>query len=608
LKTIKLIVLSLLFLHCVVYASNNDYFVILTEPITSSESRLQSSSLKASVGTRAIDTSLIKNLSLFKTYNLPVKNEASTGSMSVKAAVQTSHKTQKTYIYRFELEPDNVDAVKEMFKSLPSFQHFQPNYRYYPQFGEASVPTQSSLYQDQKQYMDYMKFPSVWDYSTGNGVIVAVIDSGIDEHHIEFCNVSIGSCAASAADSNIFLPKGFPSTPPAVKDRYLQEDYFSDGYADIQGHGTHVAGIIGAQLNNYEEENGIVGAAYGVKLMPLKVLYAIVDSSDPSKFFVVSKTDSIVSAIDYAVTNNADIINLSLGACNLDSEINQVFQLAVNNAHNAGVLIVAASGNKTKESGYKQLNIYDGRCAPAYYVNTLAVNSAEYDGSLENYSHYGGDVSAYGGNTSEGRGVLSSYLDSSYVRMQGTSMAAPFVSALAALIQSYYMQQNNGDKLSPDDLSELITKSAYRSSASLSSSTGYGVIDAQKAFFYLNAYSSESDVSSLSVDFEGASGNHSEFLCYPNPLYLKESLNTECVFFTDKLGVYDFRVYSRRGELVFSKRNISLLFGRNTYYWNGLNDYSQSLPNGVYQVFLHIKYEDTSIKPLLKKHFVTVFN
>jgi subtilisin family serine protease len=608
LKTIKLIVLSLLFLHILVYARKEVYFVILTEPVASSESKVQGSSLKAAVGASTIDTTLISNLSLFKTYNLPVKNEVSTGSMSVKAAVQTSNKTQKTYIYSFDLDPDNVGAVKQMFKELPSFQHFQPNYSYYPQLGEASVPTQSSAYQEQQQYMDYMKFPSVWNYSTGNGVIVAVIDSGIHETHLEFCSSKVVVSCASG-DSNIVAPMGFPSkTKVLLENQYSEEEYDSGSYFDLSGHGTHVAGIIGAQLNEYEGSNGIVGAAYGVKLMPLKVIYAVSAPSNSKGFETFAKSDSIASAIDYAVANNADIINMSLGVCSLYFEGDQVIKYAVNNAYTAKVFLVASSGNKSDATGRKQVNIYDARCAPAYYANTLAVNSVDYEDNLENYSHYGGDISAYGGNVE--RGVFSATVEGAYNNyyssMQGTSQAAPFVSALAALIQSYYMQQHNGEKMSPSDLAELITKSAYRSSSYVSSSTGYGVIDAEKAFFYLGAYNADSP--SFSVTFEGSSGNHSEFLCYPNPLSFKESKLTECSFFTLKTGTYDFLVYSRRGERVYSKKGNALLPGKNSIYWNGLNDYLQSLPNGVYQVFLHIKYEDTTIKPLLKKHFVTVFN
>jgi subtilisin family serine protease len=601
LKAIKLVVLCLLISQVVVFAKTKIYYVTLTEPIISSGQTAQSSSIKASVGAVTIDTSLIKKLSHFTTFNLLDKDKVSTGSAIVKGGVQTARKYKKKYVYKLHINENNADSVEASLKKIPSFQYFQPNYTYYPQLlGNA---TSSSKYDTQKQYMDYMKFPLVWEYATGNNVVVAVMDSGINKSHFEFCDSDNSDCPA--ADFSIVTPQSFPVEEllGSAAASYVGETYNNPlVYEDLNGHGTHVAGIIGAQFNSNKTDNGashgIVGAAYGVKLMPLKVFFMYSFEKNELR----SQTDSLVSAINYAVKNNAHIINMSLGGI-LNSDEDKLLEDAVNQAVQADVLIVAASGN---DFG---LNIYTNRIAPAYFNNTLSVNAVDYDGNLEYYSNSGGDISAYGGcHKLCGRGVYSSWISANdkYVFTEGTSMASPFVAALGALIQSYYMQQNNGDKMSPADLIELITKSAYRSTSEVSSETGYGVVDAQKAFFYLGAMTASSTMNT--VVFDGSDGNHSELLCYPNPLYLKDLSETNCVFFTTESGTYDFRVYSRRGELVYSKRNQPMIFGKNTIPWSGRNDYSQAISNGVYQVLLHIKYDDTTQKPLIKKHLVTVFN
>ena len=126
-----------------------------------------------------------------------------------------------------------------------------------------------------------MNFDKVWDTSTGNGVIVAVLDTGLKIEHQDFCEDGADACSwDSFANSNIVTPY---DTVDNVATSYFQSEYPGEDYDgidnepdDISGHGTHVSGIIGALYNN----KGTIGAAYGAQIMPIRVMYIYCCDSD----------------------------------------------------------------------------------------------------------------------------------------------------------------------------------------------------------------------------------------------------------------------------------------------------------------------------------------
>lgn len=161
--------------------------------------------------------------------------------------------------------------------------------------------------------------PEAWDVTIGaNTVVVAVIDTGVDYTHPDLTGAMWNASAAT-------IPSNFYG--------YDFADGDIDPYPLNSEHGTHVAGIIAATGNN---SIGIVGVAHGIQIMALKVFPDIGGGA----------TDAdIISAINYAVANNAHIINMSLGGGGPE---NPVLTSAVANAVNAGVLIVAAAGNESR--------------------------------------------------------------------------------------------------------------------------------------------------------------------------------------------------------------------------------------------------------------------
>lgn len=231
---------------------------------------------------------------------------------------------------------------------------------------------------------------------TGKGVNIAVIDSGIDSSHPDL-NVSGGECFLELSE--------YP-------------DACANGYEDDNGHGTHVAGIIAALDNDI----GVVGVAPEANLYILKALNANGKGT----------TSSVTAAIDWAIQNKMDIINLSLAT--LDDDL--ILREIIKKAYNSNILIVAAAGNKKNVTGLEE-NIG----FPAKYEEAIAVTALNNDLTLSKVSSVGlaAELTAPGSTINS---TFPMYLQSKtatgYDYMSGTSMAAPFVSAVAALYMEKY--------------------------------------------------------------------------------------------------------------------------------------------------------------------------
>lgn len=234
-----------------------------------------------------------------------------------------------------------------------------------------------------------------WDILRGDGVLVAVIDTGVDYTHEDL-----------AVNINESLGWDF-----ANNDNDAMDD---------NGHGTHVAGIIAATMNN---NKGVVGVAPNTTIMPVKVC---------NKFGSCWLTD-VADGIRYAVDNGASIISISLGSPLPDTWTYDATRYAVQK----GALIIAAAGNRGIEAPEY----------PAAYPWVLAIGALDHDGNKAYYSQYGDflDLTAPGG-SSDGipeHDIISTYLNNSYAYMAGTSMATPYASGVAALYWSHNLSYTN---------------------------------------------------------------------------------------------------------------------------------------------------------------------
>lgn len=268
-----------------------------------------------------------------------------------------------------------IESIKQA-RLVPGVSDVQPNYLVY---ADDTIPNDTN-WLDQYGLVS-IRAPQGWDYSTGAaGVIIAIIDTGVDQSH------------------NEFLGKIAPGYDFVNSDNDPQDD---------NGHGTHVAGIAAAIGNN---GIGVAGVNWGANIMPVKVL----SNSGGGTYARVA------AGIVYAVDNNAAVINLSLGGS--ASPSTSVLQDAVNYAYSQGVTVVAASGNSGGTVLY-----------PAKYDHVIAVAAVDSSNSHPSFSNSGVEVDV----SAPGVSILSTSLGGSYVYRDGTSMAAPFVSGLAAIINGY---------------------------------------------------------------------------------------------------------------------------------------------------------------------------
>ena len=246
--------------------------------------------------------------------------------------------------------------------------------------------------------------PEAWDVTTGGSqVVVAVIDSGVDYNHPDLAAnmwTNPGEIPGNSVDDD-----GNGRVDDVHGYDFFNND--ADPMDDV-GHGTHVAGIIGAVGNN---NTGISGVAWNVKLMALKV-------GGPTG----PNLSSAIQAVDYAVAMGARISNNSYGI----GAFSDLFRQAIANADTAGHVFVAAAGNSSS----------DNDRFPAYPANfnvpnIVSVAASDHNDSLAGFSNYGAttvDLAAPGDN------IFSTLPNNLYGAQSGTSMAAPQVAGVLALI------------------------------------------------------------------------------------------------------------------------------------------------------------------------------
>lgn len=217
---------------------------------------------------------------------------------------------------------------------------------------------------------------------TGSGVKVAVLDTGIDASH---------------PDLNVKGGVSFVSGEPS-------------GLTDGNGHGTHVAGTVAA-LNNTA---GVLGVAYNAELYAVKVLSASGSGT----------LSGIAQGIEWAIANDMDVINMSLGGSTGSTALEQ----ASDNAYASGIVVVAAAGNSGSKGKRNTIGY------PAKYSSVIAVGAVDSNNNRASFSSVGSELEVM----APGVSILSTTPGNSYSSFNGTSMASPHVAGAAALIKAKY--------------------------------------------------------------------------------------------------------------------------------------------------------------------------
>jgi len=303
--------------------------------------------------------------------------------------------SKSDHLYIIKGDVQVLEQLKQSKELRNLTEYVEANYVYSMDFFGGTIPN-DPMYMQQWN-LKAIEVEKAWQSTKGKGITIAVIDTGV-------------SRVEDLKNTNFV--KGYDF----VNDR--------EDASDDNGHGTHVAGTIAQSTNN---NLGVAGIAYEATIMPLKVLSGSGGGT----------VSDIAEAIIFAADNGANVINMSLGG----GGESKLMQDAIDYAYKKGVTIVAAAGNSNRNAAFY----------PARYPKVIAVSATGSTGEKAPYSNYGAgvDVAAPGGIIVRGKdsngdtsgGILQNTIDpktkqSVFRSFQGTSMAAPHVAGVVALIEA----------------------------------------------------------------------------------------------------------------------------------------------------------------------------
>ena len=283
----------------------------------------------------------------------------------------------------------------------------------------------------QQWWLSKVKAQMGWAQTPGSSeVVIAVIDSGVDYTHVDL--------------------GGGKSLTDKDKD-YVNND---DDAQDDNGHGTHVAGIAAAKMNNGQ---GIAGICPNCRILPVKTQGA----GGQGSFGDVS------AAIRYSADAGASVINMSLGAQVCTAELAE----AVNYAYDKGVVMVAAAGNACPVRVALGVESFDVNY-PARFGRVIAVGATTPSDQRANFSSFGPELDI----AAPGTSILSTYPNNGYKRLDGTSMASPIVAGASGLLLS------KDSSLTPAQVQQILETSADDiAGTGWDETTGWGRLNLQSA-------------------------------------------------------------------------------------------------------------------------------
>lgn len=410
-----------------------------------------------------------------------------------------------------------------------------------------TIPNDHMYEHNQRTYFQLMGIEQAWDITT-NGVAVAILDTGIDNNHPDLSDNYIGGYDFVNNDNDP-----------------MDDHYRVDNSGIIyHSHGTHVAGIVAANTNN---RIGVAGVAWRVPLMAVKVL-----GSDGSGYY-----EYIVKGIRYAVNNGARIINMSLSG----SGYSQLLQGAIDYAYANNVLIVAAAGNDDHD-----LNVYpeypvcnDGGEDKVLGVASIGNNSKRSD-EFSNYSSTYVDISAVGENVQSTIRLNALPNDNNYAAFDGTSMAAPIVSGVAALLWS------QRPSMTVSELRQVIRLGAtdinsYNSG--YENKLGDGILNASNSMIAVNGIPTKSNQENVEII---------QFYSYPNPVKYNSYGGITSIKFrlisSYAPGDVEIKIYTVSGKLV-RKISKTVLFTDWDISCALVDDNNYSMPPGIYIAVLKVR-------------------
>jgi thermitase len=316
---------------------------------------------------------------------------------------------------------EDLQGVIDAYAGHPDVGYAEPNFT-----AQAQAVFPNDPYFDLQWHLERIGMPYVWnDYRGSPDVVVSVVDSGVESSHPDLAGMLAGGY-------NFVHDNPFPE--------------------DDNGHGTYIAGIIGAETNN---GLGIAGVSWGVTLMPVKSL----DNLGSGAY------SDVAAGIVFSADNGAHVINLSLGGENRSFLLEE----AVNYANRMGCVVVAATGNADEGAVFY----------PAAYRNVIAVGASNENDLRCGSEDWGpGSGSNYGPEidlAAPGNNILSTFPGGGFASGSGTSAAAAVVSGAAAVLLSA------NPALIPGEIRWLMNSTAEVQEGGWNEYTGHGRFDAARA-------------------------------------------------------------------------------------------------------------------------------
>ena len=510
--------------------------------------------------------------------------------VNLKFGTKVKQKLYGKNVYLLKIPAgETVESILQKILGFPGVQYAEPNYL-------------AKMFSNDTYYNNQWSLPNtVWDnaynssatltssFYTGSStfVVIAVIDSGVDWQHPDLANVFWYNVKESTYsdgidnDGNGYIDDYYGyntlygQEPPTSPTDTEEAEYADRRPWDTVGHGTHVSGIAAAQIDNDE---GIAGVSWVSQIMAIKVF----SQYGGGEFF------NIAAGLIYAADNGAKIINMSLGS----SVGSQSLKEAIDYAVSKGCVVVVASGNESEnEISY-----------PAAYDNCIAVGASDRYNARVSFSNYGPqlDVVAPGGGASTSDKIYSTYSVSTgavnsdgsitwaytvvvaiedgmvkyfrcptYRYMQGTSMSAPFVSGLAALVIS----QN--PTFTPKQVEERIESTCDDiNTPGRDFYSGWGRVNVYRAL-----------TNNKNVYYVSSGGE--KVKSYPNPFYpnvhgkvtirLPQSYQS-----AEKFRITIYNIAGRPVKISDSSSLETSMGDEGLVYWDGRNDNGDMVASGLY--------------------------
>jgi serine protease len=387
---------------------------------------------------------------------LAVRNQLAIGSHVIEVDRKLPAQAMEALLQAFARRADVEFAEPDVLMQA----NFTPNDQFYSVQWHYSDPISG------------MNVPGAWDIADGTGVVVAVLDTGQVDH------VDLAANLVPGYDfiSDTFVSRDGDLRDPDPNDEgdwtSRNECGFGSPATDSSWHGTHVAGTVAAVTDN---GIGVAGVAYGARVQHVRVLGRCGGYLSDIADGIVWASGGVVPGAPINTTP-ASVINMSLGG---SGSCGSTYQAAIDEAVANGASVVVSAGNS---------NVDAANARPANCDNVITVAASGQTGARAGYSNFGSlvEITAPGGDFNVGNGVASTLnsgtttqAGDNYVYYQGTSMAAPHIAGLAALMLDV------DPTLTPAEISQLIQDNARPLPGACSGGCGAGLADAEATLLAL---------------------------------------------------------------------------------------------------------------------------